>query len=439
MSYGKTYSIPPEDRLAKKVLPGFDSTALQVLATELAYFIENQIVIADIFADKSEYTKELLLKEISERSKNTGAQELHRAISANGEMNFNAAGYLKISTDSNGLYHSKDLFNANLARAMSRVIIRSYANELERVNKLTGVTQAELQFWLAQLKELILNLELLEPERFDNFISSRFIEANLLLSVSNGDGLASFEEIDHLILHMISGASRAKSLQKIALLKCVTPSRQPLVKTELNEDCLLELYYNEENSFSDLPGFIKFKTDKDDNGELKTDREEMKKYYLNLLTVVGHVSDDNKIVYLGDANLFPHAVQYVEMIFFTHDANKNGFLEKEEAIKAYSVFQEMIKLLKNKETFKDLADKDFLGVFVWLLKKGTPFPIPAMKKFAKDYECNLKNDSKICAHDWTLSASRINIGKMFMLIVGMAAPKPPPTALSAPTGSVSDP
>ena len=47
-----------------------------------------------------------------------------------------------------------------------------------------------------------------------------------------------------------------------------------------------------------------------------------------------------------------------------------------------------------------------------------------MKKFARDHECNLKNESTPCAQDWTINSTRLNIGSIFNLIAA-ATPKPP--------------
>jgi len=415
----------PENRLAKKTQPGFNSEALTVLQTEVSYFVENQIIIGELFATQNEYAKDLLVAELLKKTRGAGLQELHRAVSANGLMNFNTEAYLKILTPNNGRYHLEDLNKANISRALSRVIIRSYASDLDRVNKLTGVTLEEVQFGFDQLKDMIFNLELVDPDKSTSFVASRFRESNLFLSVSNGDALASFEEVDHLVLHIMSGMARAKSLEKIAMQKCVKSMHETTAKIEFEETCLWDLYFSEVNSFMDLPGFAALKTEKDNNGELKLSPELNKKYYAALLSAAGHIPSDNQTVLLCDANLFPHVVQYVEMIFFTHDLNSNGFLEKNEALNAYPVFAETIKLLKKTSFFKDLEEKDFMGAFVWLLKKGTPFPVPLMKKFAKDYECNLKEDSKTCTYDWTLSSTRVDIGKIFLLIASLTTPQPP--------------
>lgn len=417
----------PEERLAKKILPGLNGPALQVVSEEFHLWIENQKLITELFLNKNEYTKKDLLIELAKKTRTVNTEELNKVVVAPGLMNFNDKGYLKILTETNGLYHVKDLNNTNLTRSFSRIIIRSYANELDRINKLSGVVLDEVQFGFDQLKDFIVSLDLVDPANV-LFISSRFRESNLFLAVSNGDAVASFEEINHLILHILSGIQRADSIKIVATEKCLKVKNEIISKTEFNQNCLLDLYFAEENSFAELPGFAKLKAEKDDKGELKFSPEQNKTYYLSLLKAAGYIPNDKvleeeRTVFLADANLFPHVVQYVEMIFYSYDTNRDGYLQKDEAIRAFPVFAEVMKPVQKQF---NLEDKDLVGLFIWLLKKGTVFPINNMKKFVKDHECNLNNDSKTCAQDWTINATRIDIGKIFNLIAMLTAPKPPP-------------
>lgn len=424
---------PPENRLAKKVLPGLNSQALQVISEELHFWIGNQLAIATIFEKKAEYTKTEILAELAKMKRTAQAEELAKVVGVPGFMNFNDKGYLKILTETNGLYHVKDLNNTNLTRSLSRVLIRAYANDLERATKLSGVVLEEVQFGFDQLKDFIVSLGLVDPSN-TTFISSRFREANLFLGPSNGDTTASFEEINHLILHIISGKQRAATVGTVAMQKCLKVPNDIDWKNEVSQSCLLDVYFAEENAFADMPGFAKMKVDKDDKGEFKITPEQNKTYYLSLLKAAGYipndkVPDEERTVMMGDANLFPHVVQYVEMIYFSHDSSRDGYLQKEEGIKAFPVFAEVMKPVQKQFS---LDDKEMVGLFIWLLKKGTVFPINNMKKFAKDHECNLNNDSKTCAQDWTVNASRVDIGKIFNLIAMLTAPKPPPPPDTAP-------
>ncbi|MBY0554214.1 hypothetical protein K2P97_06775 [bacterium] len=425
----------PESRLAETAQAGLNAVVLKQLAQELHLWINNQKAITDLFDKKAEQNKEELLTGLNAKQ---GLNELKRALTAPGFMNFNDKGYLKINTNTNNRYRAKDLSNSNLGILLGRIIIRSYAKEIERVNQLTGASLEEVQTAFGQLKFLLHDLKLVDPEN-KTFIESRFREANLFLAPSNGDGYASFTEIHHLILHILSGVERADSLKKIILDKCLkTENKEDVNKSIIDQTCLMDLYFNEQASFDDVPAFLGMRKEVAQNGSVNTEfcaKDENKEsedcktlelnqaYFIGLLKAAGHVENDDRpnTVILGDANLFPHVVQYVEMVYSTHDANRDGFLQKSEALNAYPVFAETMKLLKAQ--LKDLDGNDFVGVFVWLLKKGTILPINNMKKFARDHVCNMDpNPPAPCAQDWTVNSSRVEIGKIFNLIAAFTKP-----------------
>lgn len=437
--------VNPENRLNSKNIPGFNAEALQIVVTEAGYFIENQILIGSIFAAKTEYKKDELIAALSIRKSSVGVQELTRALSINGEMNFDSTDYLKVVTDTNGLYHVQDLEKANLSRTLARILIRSYANEIERVNNLVGIKLEEAQLAFDQLKDLVLELELVDPRTANTFIASRFREANLFISVGNGDGLASYEEIDHLLLHIFSGVARAKSLEKLALQKCVKTYAEIIAQTEFDKECLLNLYYEEDNSFANLPEFLKLKTEKNDNGELKYQPEEVKKYYDGLLKAAGYIPNDRNTVYLADAALFPHVVQYVEMLYSVFDVKsgnelkRDNILEKEEIIAAFPRFKAMLAEVINKMK-PGLAEDLHLGIFIWIVKnEKMPEKKEMLKVFgvANQFSCrNLKTGEVLkpgaCNNpafpdidrdrDWDTATTRFGIGKIFNVIAEMTKP-----------------
>lgn len=427
----------PESRLAKQIQPGLNSVVLKQIGQELHLWINNQKAITDLFDKKAELTKEELITGLQRKS---GLLELKRAISAPGFMNFNDKGFLKINTDTNNIYRVHDLSNSNLGVILGRVVIRSYAEDIQRVNELTGASLVEVQTAFAHFKQLLHDLSLVD-ESNNTFIESRFREANLFLAPSDGNAYASFTEIHHLILHILSGVKRANSLEKIILEKCLkSENKEDINKSLIDQTCLLDLYFNERASFDDLPAFLNMRKTSPQNGSINsefcakdenTESEDCKTlelnkaYYLGLLKAAGHIEPDTEpyTVILGDANLFPHVAQYVEMIFSTHDKSKDGLLQKEEALKAYPVFAETLLLLKSQAAFKDFEGNDFLGLFVWLIKKGQITPINTMKKFAKDHVCNLDPAPPApCAHDWTTNGSRIELGKIFTLIAAFTKP-----------------
>ena len=429
----------PDNRLAGKSLPGFDAVALNNLSLELLFWVDGQKNISAIFANKPEYDKDELKNQLLSRLGAAKAPiekvtlaELARLLSAPGTMNVNEKGYLKILTDKaplNGRYHVDDMINSNLSRALARLLIRSLANDKDRVLNVSGLTLDELRLGFDQIKDLGYDLGLLDPANPD-FIGGRFREANLFLAPSNGDDFASFEEAHHLILHILSGIARADSLEKTHMAKCVKqPITEMMAKTEFDTACLLDLYINETEPFDDLPNFIKLRKN--------FEPEKNKQYYCALLKAAGHIPTNNRTVLLRDAKLFPHVVQYVEMIYSTHDTNGDGLLQLDEGIRAFPIFKPLLALIAKK--YPIIKEEDLLGVFVYLLKFGKP---PEKKNifqmiiFAKDNKCTEPDGvtPKKCRTGWEIASTRHNLGSIFNFIADQTkppvdpnAPVPPPT------------
>lgn len=411
----------PAQRLAKKFQPGFNSVVLNQLINEVQMWVVNQKAIAMLFDGRNDFRKTELVAELTKQSASAPQLvEFLRLLSANGQMNYADKGYLKILTEDVGVYIKGDLIKSNLARLLSRLIIRSFAEDINRVEKLTGISLEEAQFGFSQVKEILFELELVDPENL-TFIESRFRESNLFLATSNGDEFSGYEEIHHLVLHILSGIKRADSLKELAMAECVVKiNESKSSKTEFGQDCLMSLYFKENKSFDMLPEFIKSKQ--------QFSEEDSKKHYLSLLKAAGHIENTNKTVLLGDANLFPHVVQYVEMIFSTHDTNRNNILERDEALRAFPIFKNLIALLA--KPFTAVKEEDLPGVFVYLLKYTRPPQNLAEKlkfvAFIKDHVCkDEQGNDKPCMKEWNIQSTRLDLGKIFNFIADATKPAPP--------------
>ena len=297
---------------------------------------------------------------------------------------------------------------SNISRAGSRLFIRSYANEIDRAVHLIGVTQAEAEVAFKQFKGVGVDVKLIEPEN-TSFMKSRFMEANMFLGTSNGDQLANFGEIHQLIIHITSGMARADVLKQKIVKLCLPPMQDEITpKTGVWEECLLKLYYAETEAYQELPEFLNLKK--------QFTEQENKDYYLSLLKAIGHVPNDKKVVYFVDADLFPHVIQYVEMVYARHDLNQDKFLDKCEALKAFPIYHDLIKQLTME--YK-LSERQLPGVFIYLLKYGRPPKSPAeIFKFIGF----INNPNK-----WDIKATRIDLGKIFNFIGDSIKEKPVPS------------
>jgi hypothetical protein len=415
----------PEKRMSEEnpqpTLGGFNQEALMNLGLELKHWFDNQKAIMSIFENKAEYKKEDLVAEIKKRADETrddnvrraALNELYRVVSANGNMNFNSKGYLKILTPQNGVYRVVDVVNSNFAKTLARVFLRSYITDKERFANLIGITLAETEAGFNQFKNVIYDIGLLSPNN-PNFISGRFLEANIFLSVSNGDADVSFEEFHHLILHIMSGLSRASALDKLAQSQCIKALNESPLLTEFDQDCLMNLYLNENDAFSDMPEFLKLKMPGGYTAE------QNKKYYSSLLRAAGHVPNEQNTVLVKDASLFPHVVQYVEMVYDRHDANRDGYLGKDEATTAATtVFSDLIFSVVKKKFKKP----EYPGILIYLLRCGS-LPVTEASQikllgFIRVPSCK--------ANQWSqIKSGRLDVGLLIEAMAGIKRATPPP-------------
>ena len=142
--------------------------------------------------------------------------------------------------------------------------------------------------------------------------------------------------------------------------------------------------------------------------------EQIRTYYYSLLKSAGHVPNDEKLAIYEDVDLFPHVVQYIEMIFLKYDLNKDRILDKDEALRAFPVFRLTIKdMLKEIPNGQLIPDKSLPGVFIYLLKYGRP---PKGLSETLKFLSFIGDESK-----WDLQASRLDLGVIFNFIADSLA------------------
>lgn len=393
----------PKARLAGYKQYGFTKAALSRLSSETQIFFKTQYQLSLLYRNSVKLDQGKLIEALTRRlSQTNDALEkigLNEFISLNNKsiaLNFDRKkDFLNIGSVASNTYSYYDVTASNISRALGRFFITSYANDMDRVNKRTGLTLEELQSAYAQFQPLAAETGALDPGS-TNFINNRFLEANLFLSVSNGDQLANFDELHNLLLHIYSGLNRADVFKKHVQQQCgFGRSRLKSLDQSVEVTCLLNVFYIETEAFSGLPDFLKLKN--------QYPTEQFLDYGMNLLYAAGHPGGDR--VRVSDMDLLPHIIQYVEMVFLTYDTNHDGFLDKDEALRAFPVFQSLIKDLT--ASYK-INDEDLPGVFIYLLKYGkAPKTIPEKLAFLNFIKS---------PHKWNIQTSRLGIGKIFRFI-----------------------
>ncbi|MBC7742498.1 MAG: hypothetical protein H7061_09885 [Bdellovibrionaceae bacterium] len=409
----------PDERVtAHRAQNGFNKITLETFSNELEIWLQGQKQITQIFIDSLTKDKISLASEITRRM-NRGpprefiaANELQQFINQAVALNFTEKGYLKILAADSGQYTYRDLFYSNAARAFARLFIRGYADDLERARNFSGVTLYEAQFAFNQFEPIAVELELVDAN--SSFVTSRFREANLFLSESNGDNLANFSELHQLALHIYSGINRAKDLKTKLVRACLPRAPEKISShTSISEDCALDVYLAETESFEGLPQFLKMR-----DIQPLPEATQMRAHYLSLLKTVGHVPNEQKTIQFQDADLFPHVIQYIEMIYARYDLNRDNLLQKEEALKAFPAFKSTLK--DAVKAYDKIKEDDLPGVFIYILKNGAPPKKTSLSELLKFLGFIHQADQK----DWIIESTRLDLGKIFNYIAEVT--KAPP-------------
>lgn len=429
----------PEDRLSGVSRPGFDLVALQQIAPEIKTWLGTQKHVAQIFSDLSLWKKEMISAEFVSHMESEADEGVKKSLSDMTAilsepipLTFNKADMLKILDPASMDYHQADLTWSNLARLLSRILIRSYATDLQRANEFVSVTQEEAQKAYDQLKPIAVDLDAVDQSN-DTFVKSRFLESNLFLSVSNGDKFASFVELHHLVVHIISGLYRSEEI-KDEMLKTKDFSQNCILveangdktikgTTRVYEKCILDQYINSATGFQSMPVFTDMRT--------KFTETELRDHYLALLKAAGHVSREDKTVLMADANLFPHVIQYIEMVYARHDVNRDNLIQKEEALSAFPIFKDL--LMEVVKSYKQIKEEDLEGVFIYILKFGRP-PRPQSIGEVLKFVAFIKDKTQ---KDWVINSTRVDLGRIFNFIADTAVRPPAPTP--APPATPTEP
>lgn len=399
--------ITPENRLAGKKLPGLDMEAFNTLGNLANKYFYGTTVANEVIAANAKYTQSQLMARLSlliqnnsqDTKKQASLKDFYNAHVTAGSMTFNSYNGMEISTARNNIYKVSDLHQSNLARQVSSLLIRSFSKSLTAVQKLSGLTESELQSAFDGLKPVLYQLDLVSKESI-NFIKSRFREANLFVSHGNGDGLIQYYELHDITLHLISGSERANYMLKPLLKTCApkfvdTYNRYTLVP----EACVINFLYKNNTGFEQLPQYIAYRS--------SVKPEEATEYYLNLLLAVGYERTDSRMVQVQNILDYPHLVQYIEMMFTKYDKNSSGSLNKDEALAAFPVFRQTIKDAVEKMD-ANIKEKELPGVFIYFLKNGKP-PETLWQKL--QFKLFIGNEKK-----WEIEATRANVGLAFSFL-----------------------
>lgn len=396
----------PEDRLAGKALSSFNELAVDRLQQIVKKFFFSQVITARVIKAGEALSPATVKSRISsllqQYSNNADAirnlQEMSSVVNVSVPMTFDNNKQMKIANGVAQQYREYDLNVSTLARAVSWILIQSASKSINNINNLVGLTKAEFQEFYDFVRPVVLELDLIAKEN-TTFVGSRFMEANLFVVHANGDNYANYYEIHDLILHIMSGTTRSNLLIKPMLQACNSKFANTFDRyTPINASCAINFLYNYKNGFDSLTDYLNFK--------VQVPKADVYESYRNIMLATGY-QDGAKEAQVQNLQDFPHAIQYVEMLFAKYDTDRSGTLNKEEALKAFPTFKSTIQDALAKQN-ASVKDKELPGVFIYFLKHGRG-PKGIIEKL--EFKLFISSESK-----WKVEANRLNVAKVFAFL-----------------------
>lgn len=369
--------VEPKKRIAGSVPNALTADSIEVLRKELQVYLDAELFIAKLSQDwkpNEGITPDDFVELIGKASKSKGnSAALNEALkefalmaNTSSPLIVDSEGRLIISNRVAVSYTKKSLKQLNLDRAIARIAIRSFATDMDRIDSYSGVTLKEVQYGFNELKVIFVQMGLLDKTN-NTFGDSRFRDANLFTPHADGNNYASFQEFTDLVGMIWSGLNINSDLKKELQSDCLTNETDPVDGTLLKVECARKSYKRSMATYmKGTPEYLKYI-------KKASDADEFDDYLTNVFKAAGYVPNSKKTVKWGDLSLAPHVVQYIEMLFARYDKNKDGYINTQEALKAYGMFKGLLlEFAKDQINSGSISENDLPAIFCFMLHYGKP-------------------------------------------------------------------
>jgi hypothetical protein len=404
--------ISPKDRLEGYVPNAITMHSVELLRRELQIWLDTEIFIAKISVnwkpkeglrprDMVALVEKTLDSTKTSASLAIGLKEFKFLMATPSPMTLDKEGRLYISRKLAQVYDRESLSQLNLNRALARVVNRSFAGDMNRVENYGGVTLDEVNAVFNQVRPFFIEMKLLEPDN-KTFGDARFRDANLFMAHSDGGNTASYVEVADLIGMIWSGVKINTKLTEDLHRACLGHLEKVDTRTEVSVDCAVKVYRDSMvRNMTATPDFIKYMK--------SSDRDEAERFVFNMFKTSGYVPNKKKVALIADFAQVPHAVQYVEMLFARFDEDSDGYLTKYEALKAFPLFKTLLVQYAGDQ----VKEHDLPSVFMFLLRYGKA-PTTLKEKLTFVLRWRGKPDN------WVVNADRSKLAGILGYIADMA-------------------
>ncbi|MFM6928538.1 MAG: hypothetical protein ACKOX6_08740 [Bdellovibrio sp.] len=404
--------VSPEDRLGGSVPNALTRRSVEVVRRELQVWLDTEMFVAKLsrnWKSKEGLRPRDMVDAVEKAQDNSnssaylkeGLKELMFSLKTPSPLTIDSEGRLYISRRLQQVYDRDSLSQLNLDRAVARLLLRSFTGDLSRIRSYTGVTLDEVNFVFNQVRPLVIEMKLLEPEN-KGFGDARFRDANIFMAHSDGSNLASFVEVTDLIGMIWSGININTMVTKELSRDCLGGKSKVNSNDKVSVDCAVRSYRSSLTKYmTATPEYVQYM--RAVNADVSSG------YVYNLFKSSGYIPNDGGIARIADLGQVTFTVQYIEMLMARFDEDGDGYLTAPEALKAFVLFEGMLKQFAGDQ----IKEKDLPGLFMFLLRYGKA-PTTVREKLTFVLRWRGKPDN------WKVAADRSQLAAILGYIADMS-------------------
>lgn len=267
-------------------------------------------------------------------------------------------------------YRRSDLSSLNLSRVLVNVAMRAYAYEPTRAGSMPQLTEDEAQEVFMDLKAIGSAAGVVDIRSLQSG-NRTFMEANVFLSVSDGNQYMSMHETVEWFAMIVSAGKTADLIHADLLPACGTAPLDVFGRQRLKAKCFRDgIFPVLRTRMSHLPNVTRALN--------QVERSQTTAEFLRALERASRALGDTDLpLESSEIRVISPILHYAESLFARHDTNNSSVLDKPEV---WGIFPLLQPFIQKMAAGSDLSRGEERAIFSWLLSEGEP---PQTTSFGK--------------------------------------------------------
>ncbi len=267
-----------------------------------------------------------------------------------------------LPTDQIHGYRRSDLSSLNISRVLVNVAMRAYAYEAGRAGAMPQLTESEAQEIFMDLKAIGTDAGLVDIRSLQSG-NRTFMEANIFLSVSDGNQYMSMHETVEWFATMMSAGKTADLIHGDLLPTCGTAPLDVFGRSRLKAKCFRDgIFPVLRTRMSHLPNVTRALN--------QVERNRGTQAFLRAVERASRPLGDTDLpLESSEIRVISPILHYAESLFARHDTNNSSLLDEPEVWGIFPLIQPFIQKMA---AGIELSLGEERAIFSWLLSEGEP-------------------------------------------------------------------